>query len=128
MKQWRRRLAQRYHAELRNYLRSGLRASSRRAKGLGRKALSEGLETLDLASIHGQALLALMPVNCSSSERDMIVRLAGAFFLDALSPIEKTHRAMVDNVALLKHSNESLRCRTSAVLSVNSSTTEAGGR
>jgi signal transduction histidine kinase len=51
----------------------------------------------------------------------MIVRLAGAFFLDALSPIEKTHRAMVDNVALLKHSNESLRCRTSELLAANQS-------
>jgi signal transduction histidine kinase len=119
MKQGRRRLAKRYHAELRNYLHKGLRASSRRAEGLGRKAVSEGLETLDLADIHGKALLALMPVNCSASMRDKIVRLAGAFFLDALSPIERTHRAMVENVALLKHSNETLRRRTDDLFAAN---------
>ncbi len=106
------RLSQKYRVGLRNHLQDRLGLSSERAEGLGRKAVLEGLETLDLANIHGQALLDLMPVNCSTPTRDRIVRRAGAFFLDALSPIEKTHRATLESIARLRHSNGALQKRT----------------
>jgi two-component system, NarL family, sensor histidine kinase DegS len=113
------RLSRRYKTGLCNYLRNGLGTSSRQAEGLGRAAVSEGLETLDLASIHGQALLALMPANGSAVVRNRIVRRAGDFFLDALSPIEKTRRATVENIARLKHSNKSLQQRTIELTTAN---------
>ena len=83
------------------------------------KAASDGLCTLDLADIHGQALLALMPGDCSALKRDSIVRRARAFFMNAISPIEKKHRATVRSVAGLKRSNESLRRRTVELTAAN---------
>jgi signal transduction histidine kinase len=112
-------LSQRYQVALRHRLSSPARASTRRAEGLGRAALSEGIETLDLAHIHGQALLAIMPAACSDSVRTRTVKQAGAFFLDALLPIEKTRRAMVESVEELKRSNEALRLRTTEITSSN---------
>jgi len=79
---------------------------------LGRAALSEGLETLDLAAIHGKALLALIPSNGKAVARNRTVRRASDFFLDALSPIEKTHSATIENIARLRRSIDSLRQRT----------------
>jgi hypothetical protein len=51
-------ISRRYRAELRKRLRGTShawlsRASSKRAENLGRFAVGEGLETLDLANIHG---------------------------------------------------------------------------
>lgn len=112
-------LSQRYRTALRNRLHGAPRQSARRAERLGRAALSAGLETLDLAHIHGQALIALMPGGCSDAVRTRTAQKAGAFFLDALAPIERTRRAMVENVEELRRSNESLRRRTIEVTAAN---------
>jgi signal transduction histidine kinase len=112
-------LARRYRTELRGHLRQGSQASSRRAAGLGIKAVSDGFEILDLASIHEGALLSLMPANCSSAVRDRTVKNAGAFFLDVLMPIEKTHRTKIEYIAQLKRSNTSLHQRTSELTASN---------
>ena len=53
------RWAKRYPAALRNYLGQGPRSSLRPALGLGRQAAALGLEPLDVARIHEQALKAL---------------------------------------------------------------------
>ena len=83
------RLSQRYRALLRKHLKQGPRASLRPALGLGRQAVAVGLETLDLARIHVGALAALE----ASSSRDGIIERAEIFFTEAITPIEKTHRA-----------------------------------
>jgi signal transduction histidine kinase len=113
------RLSREYQAGLRNHLRDGVGSSPQRAEGLGRKAISEGLETLDLASMHGQALVAVMPANGSAAVRARIVRRAGDFFLDALTPIEKTRRATLENIERLRHSNRSLQQRTTELTVAN---------
>ena len=51
-----------------------------------------GLETLDLARIHEQALITLVLPSDSPGTRDAMVRRAGKFFAEAITPIEKTHR------------------------------------
>jgi two-component system sensor histidine kinase DegS len=112
-------LARRYRTELRGHLRKGSPVSSRRAAGLGLKAVSEGLEILDLASIHEGALIALMPAKCSAAVRDKTVKNAGAFFLEVLMPIEKTHRTMVEYVGQLKRINGSLHRRTTELTTSN---------
>jgi two-component system sensor histidine kinase DegS len=86
---------------------------------LGRNAISQGLGTLDLANIHGQALLALIPADCSRTVRAKTVKRAGVFFLDALAPIEKTRRATVENIAQLMRSNSSLKQRTTQLTASN---------
>jgi signal transduction histidine kinase len=86
---------------------------------LGKIALANDLEILELAHIHAEALLALIPDNCSDTVRARTVKQAGAFFLDVLVPIEKTHRAVTENAALLRRSNKSLRRRTTDLIITN---------
>jgi two-component system, NarL family, sensor histidine kinase DegS len=114
-----RNLSQRYQLELGNRLSGAALQSSHRAEGLGKEAIAEGLETLDLAHIHRRALLALMPSDCSHVVRARTVERAGAFFLDVLLPIEKTRSAVLEGVAQLKRSNEELQLRTIALSSAN---------
>ncbi|MGA2221366.1 MAG: ATP-binding protein [Verrucomicrobiia bacterium] len=96
-------LSRRYQAALRKHLKQGSQASSEPAQRLGRQAMATGLETLDLARIHEQALITLVLPSYSARTRDAMVRLAGAFFAEAITPIEKTHRTARDaNVHLNK--------------------------
>jgi signal transduction histidine kinase len=95
--------------------------SAKRTELLGKKAIAEGLETLDIANIHGETLVALMPINCTEAVRKKTIKLAGIFFLEVITPIEKTHRAMTEGYALLKVSNESLRQRTIELTASNTS-------
>jgi signal transduction histidine kinase len=117
-------IARRYRAELRNRLREPSRswvsrASSHRAGKLGRHAVKEGLETLDLANIHGNALVDLMPPDGSEAERGRAARRAGDFFLEVAGPIEGTHGAMTEKYAELKKSNQSLKQRTAELTATN---------
>jgi len=64
----------------------------RPAQGLGRRAMTIGLQTLELAKVHEQALIKLVLPSYSPSTRDAMVRRAGTFFAEAITPIEKTHR------------------------------------
>jgi len=54
--------------------------------------MATGLETLDLARIHERALISLVLPGYSARTRDAMVRRAGSFFAEAITPIEKTHR------------------------------------
>ena len=53
------RLSQRYRKALRANLRTGVRANARAALALGRQAVAQRLDTLDLARLHEQAAVAL---------------------------------------------------------------------
>ena len=81
-----------YQDALRKHLQRSRPASLRPAHGLGRRAMTLGLETLDLARIHEQALIKLVLPQASPSTRGAMVRRAGTFFAEAITPIEKTHR------------------------------------
>ena len=74
--------------------------------------MSLGLETLDLAAVHEQALVALVLPSYSPRTRDGMVRRAGIFFAEAITPIEKTHRTALETNANLDQTNRSLRERT----------------
>ena len=81
------RLTQQYVTALRNHLKSGPQTSLQPALRLGRSAAALGLETLDLARIHEQALATLE----LSQTKNALTRLAGIFFTEANTPIEETH-------------------------------------
>src|SRR5436190_82044 len=98
------RLSQRYATALRKHLKQGPRASLQTARGLGRHAVSLGLETLDVARIHEGALATLE----ASSSRDGIIKRAEIFFTEAITPIEKTHRAALKASAHLNQVNKTL--------------------
>jgi two-component system sensor histidine kinase DegS len=84
-------LSKRYQAALRKHLGQGPQAipPCRTALALGRRAAALNLETLDVARIHERALATLE----ASSTRDGLIKRAGIFFAEAITPIEKTHRA-----------------------------------
>jgi len=54
--------------------------------------MAVGLETLDVARIHEQALITLVLSSDSRSVREAMVRRAGTFFAETITPIERTHR------------------------------------
>jgi signal transduction histidine kinase len=111
------RLSQRYRASLREHLKQGPRSNLRPARGLGRQAVAIGLETLDLAGIHAEALAALE----ASSSRDGIIERAECFFTEAITPIEETHRAALKANVRLTQLKKRLGRRTMDLAASNQS-------
>jgi signal transduction histidine kinase len=89
MKQTLVRLSHLYATRLGKHLKQGPRTSLLPALELGRQAVALGLETLDLARIHEQALVELQ----LSTTKNGVTKLAGIFFTEANTAIEETHRA-----------------------------------
>jgi signal transduction histidine kinase len=86
------RLTGQYSAALSKHLEAGPKAGSQPALRLGRQAVALGLETLDLALIHEQAVIARALPSSSPALRDQLVKRAGRFFAEAITPLEETHR------------------------------------
>ena len=108
-------LSQRYQVALEKHLEQGKRTSPPSADRLGREALDMGLETLDLAKIHNQALDALMSSGHVTGSKDRMIKRAQTFFVESLARIEKTHRsAMEANLQLIKL-NQTLQERSKAL-------------
>ena len=110
-------LSQRYASALRKHLKQGPQASLRPARGLGRQAVSLGLETLDVARIHAGALATLE----ASSRWDGVIKQAEIFFSEAVTPIEKTHRAALKTNVRLNQLSKTLDRRSADLAIVNRS-------
>jgi signal transduction histidine kinase len=117
------RLSRQYHAALQKHLKRGRSVTLRPAQSLGRLAITNGLEMLDLAKIHEQALITLVVPNSAkgaagrsraeaSGTREAMVRRAGAFFAEAILPIEKTHRIAQETNVHLSYLSHRLRQRS----------------
>jgi signal transduction histidine kinase len=111
------RLSRRYVWALRKYLTLGRGATLQPARGLGIQAVKLGLETLDMARIHVEALAAVE----ASSGRDGFLRKADIFFAEAIVPIEKMHRAALKTNAHLAEANETLDRQTMDLAAANRS-------
>ncbi|MFA5191919.1 MAG: histidine kinase, partial [Verrucomicrobiia bacterium] len=105
-------LLRRYRAALCRYLRQGRAASLEPAVRLGRQAGVLNLETLDLARIHEQVLIAYLSPIRSSIARDQVLKRAGMFFAEAILPLEKTHRIALEINGHLNSLNRTLNQRT----------------
>ncbi len=112
-------LSRRYQAALLRHLQQRPRGSLRAADGLGREALDLGLETLDLARVHEQALVALMAPSRAFGAKDGVIKQAQMFFVEALTRIEKTHRAALEGNVRLSQLNGRLRRRTGELAAAN---------
>jgi len=108
-------LSRRYVAALRKHLNAGPRASLLPALGLGRRAVFLGLETLELARIHEQAIVELE----LSASKDGEVKRAEIFFTEALTPIVETHRAARQSKIELLQLNVTLGRRTAELAATN---------
>ena len=112
-------LSRRYQVALRKHLKQSSPASSKPAQRLGEQAGLTGLETLDLAKIHERALIALVLPSYSPGTRNTMIRRAGTFFAEAITPIEKTHRTAREANGNLIRMMEKLRRRSAALVHSN---------
>jgi signal transduction histidine kinase len=80
--------SQQYLATLKKHVKLAPRGSLMPALKLGRRAVALGLDTLDLARIHEQAVTALKLARNTNAPADP----AGVFFTEANTAIEETHR------------------------------------
>jgi len=88
-------LSERYLAALRKHLEKGEKASLHEAHEIGCQAVFLKLETLDVATIHEQALASLLNSDLSMNARKNLAASASVFFIEALTEIEGTHQAAV---------------------------------
>jgi signal transduction histidine kinase len=117
MKQTVTELSQQYVTALRKHLQPVARAipPGRAALRLGGAAVVLGLETLDLARIHEQALVLLgLPKNKTG-----LIKRASSFFTEANIPIEQTHRAAQHTKVRLRRMQETLSERTEELTATN---------
>jgi signal transduction histidine kinase len=112
-------LSRQYHAALRKHLKRGRPVTLRPARSLGRLAITNGLETLDLARIHEQALIKLVLPSHSPDTWEMMARRAGTFFAEAIVPIENTHRIAQETNLHLGRLYRRLRQRSSELVASN---------
>jgi signal transduction histidine kinase len=117
--------SRRYQVALRKYLAQGAQASLLPALGLGRRAVALGLETLDLARMHKQALMTIAVSGGTSKTRPKTIEQAKSFFAEAIVPIEKTHRAALKDDVRVNQLKQTLQKRT-AESSVSSRHLEQG--
>jgi len=103
--------SQRYQMALRRHLMQRGAASLRPALRLGCQAKSLGLETLDVARIHEQALRCIVPSDASAKPRHRLADQARSFFSEAIVSIEKTHGAALKAVARVNQLTQALNKR-----------------
>jgi len=108
-------LSQQYVTALQKHLKQGPRARLQPALALGRRAVVLGLETLELARIHEQAVAALE----LSRSRNGFLQRAEMFFAEALTPIVETHRAARQSKIQLNRLNDTLGRRTVELAATN---------
>jgi len=120
-------LAHGYLTALRRHLKTAPSSTIKVARSLGVRALSLGMETLDLAKIHEEALAALI-VPGAGKATDTLIRRAGAFFAEAITPIEETHRGAREANVQLKGIVETLTLRTRELAASNEELKQEIGR
>jgi two-component system sensor histidine kinase DegS len=101
-------LAGRYRTALRTHLKAGRGTNMQPALKLGRQAVALGLETLELARMHEQALVTLKLAGANNGA----TRRAEIFFTEVISPVVETHRAARESKTQLNRLNETLNRRT----------------
>ena len=112
------KLDQQYQSALQKFLSQGSRASLHGARELGRQAVALGLETLDLARVHELTLITLVS-GCAENTRGRLIRRAGAFFAEAITPVETTHRTAKEANVRLGQLNRSLNQRSADLAASN---------
>ncbi len=112
-------LSRQYQAALQKHLEHGPQESLQPAQGLGQRAMTIGVETLELARIHERALIKLVSPTCPPGAREAIIRRAGTFFARTITPIERTHRIAQETSVHLERLNQTLRRRGADLVAAN---------
>lgn len=107
-------LSKQYAALLRKHLTQGAGAGLKPASSLGRRAVAMGLETLEMARMHEQALITL-----KLDDKSGQIKRAAVFFSEAITPIVETHRAARQSQSELSRLKEALNRRTKELAATN---------
>lgn len=114
--------SQSYRAALSSHLAECTTSSAKTSLSLGRQALKLGLETLELAKIHEEALTFLESRKASDGLDGNISPLrATGFFAEVITPIEETHRGAREANAQMKVALDNLSRRTEELTASNES-------
>ena len=97
-----------YRTSMREYAAGGGERALGRAYELGRRALTEQKSLVEMASLHHQAVLALVRDAESGKHREELLRASAEFLAECLSPYEMAHRGFQDAVTALRQLNETL--------------------
>jgi len=106
------KFARRYQAALLAYLKQSPGGRLEPACGMGQQALSAGLRTLDMARLHEQILVTQVLPGRPAGKRATLIKRAGAFFTEAITPLEKIHRGTREAAVHLNQIVEMLSQRT----------------
>ena len=98
-------LPRQYQTALRSHLKHGARASLQPALRLGRRAAGLGLEPLELARIHQQALATLK----LSKDENGLIKRAEIFFIEAITPILRLKETLSRRAQDLASTNRRLQ-------------------
>src|SRR5712664_3494062 len=97
-----------YRSSLREYAAGGGEPALGRAYELGRRALTEQKSLVEIASLHHQAVRALVSDAESGKRQEELLRSSAEFLAECLSPYEMAHRGFQDAVTALRQLNETL--------------------
>lgn len=97
-----------YASYLRVYAADRGEAALGRAYELGRRGLVEQKSLVELASLHHEAVLALVRGAESERLREEVLRAGAEFLAECLSPYEMAQRGFQDGVKALRQLNETL--------------------
>jgi signal transduction histidine kinase len=99
-------LQEEYTSALKSYLSQPGEEGLHRAYAVGRRALAEELGPLEMAMLHHDALLGLLPQ--TGDETLEVVKEAKNFFVESLTPFEMAYRGFHDATSALRRLNEKL--------------------
>jgi signal transduction histidine kinase len=106
------RFSRHYQSVLLKYLKQHRKADLQSARGLGRWAAAAKMQTLDIARLHEQILVTKVLPGIRDGKRHALIRRAGTFFTEAITPIEKTHHTVRQAALHLNQIVEMLSQRT----------------
>jgi signal transduction histidine kinase len=107
-----RKFSRRYQSALLTYLKQASEGHLQPARGMGQQALTAGLQTLDMAKLHEQILITRVLPGQPAGKRAALIRQAGTFFIEAITPIEKVHPGAREAAVHLNQIVEMLSQRT----------------
>lgn len=113
------KLARQYMAALRRFLAKRNERALHQAFELGRRTIADGLGVIDMAKIHEQVLLSILPQSANTKESLRLTRGAGAFLAKSLSPFEMTHQGVRTDNETLRDLNEALEEKNQQLAATN---------
>jgi signal transduction histidine kinase len=97
-----------YSSFLRDYVANSGENALGKAYELGRRAFTERMSLVEIASLHHRALQGLLQEEKDQKRREVLLRTSGEFLAECLSPYEMAHRGFQDAVRALRQVNETL--------------------